>query len=336
LSEPSAAPPARRGPWLNAVLFVATVLSTFHVGRTLWAGAGPDAPWYAGWTFAVPLLAILLSHELGHYVAARAHRVEASLPYFIPLPFLFGTLGAIIRMRGRIEKRHALLDIGAAGPLAGMAVGLPLLVYGIATSEVRPTQPGIWLLEGHSLLYEGLLLAIHGGIPPGHDIYLNSVALAGWVGLFVTMLNLIPVGQLDGGHVAYALLGERQDRWSGRVLSLLPLLGVGVCTYYGLRGHLGGLRGWDLVGEALVGLNWLVWFGVLHLLRRLTGRAHPPVDPGELGRGRRVVALTCLALFFLIFMPVPMRSVVIPGADGQVEVPAEPASSGGVGPPRGT
>ena len=193
-----------------------------------------------------------------------------------------------------------------------MAVGLPVLIYGIATSEVRPQQPGVWLLEGHSLLYEGLLLLLHGGIPAGHDIYLNSVALAGWVGLFVTMLNLIPVGQLDGGHVAYALLGPRQDSWSARILSVLPALGLLVCGYFGIKGYLAGMRGWDLLGEAMVGLNWFVWFGVLHLLRRFTGTAHPPVDPGELSPARRIVALACLALFFLIFMPVPMRSVIIP------------------------
>ena len=299
-----------RVPWANLALFAATVVSTFWAGRQ-WS---EDARWWGGWVFAVPLLAILLCHELGHYVAARRHRVDASLPYFIPLPFLFGTLGAIIRMRGRIRERNALLDIGAAGPLAGMAVALPVVVYGIATSEVRPTQPGVWLLEGHSLLYKGLLLAIHGGVPQGHDIYLNAVALAGWVGLFVTMLNLIPVGQLDGGHVAYALLGERQDRWSGWVLLLLPLLGVGVCAYHGIRGWATGLRGLDLAAEATVGLNWFVWYGVLMLLRHLTGRAHPPVDPGELTPGRRAIALACLVLFVVIFMPVPMRSIVIPGA----------------------
>jgi membrane-associated protease RseP (regulator of RpoE activity) len=226
---------------------------------------------------------------------------------------VFGTFGAIIRMRGRIPTRNALLDIGAAGPLAGLAVALPVLVYGVSISEVMPQGPGAYLLEGHSLLYELLLWVIHGPIPEGSDIFLHPVALAGWVGLFVTMLNLLPIGQLDGGHVAYALFGLRQDRVSTVVLALLPVLGIAVCGYFGVRAFLGGADNEELVTEATVGLNWIVWFAVLSGLRRLTGTRHPPVDASPLSPARRLVAVLCLGMLVMIFMPVPIRSVVIEG-----------------------
>jgi len=297
--------------WINLVLFLLTVVSTFFVGRG-WATVGDEPPpWYAGYIFAVPLLSILLFHEFGHYIAARIHKVDASLPYFIPLPIVFGTYGAIIRMRGRIRKRDALLDIGAAGPLAGMAVALPVLIYGIAVSEVRAQEPGSYLLEGHSLLYELLLYLVHGPIPEGHDIFLHPIALAGWVGIFVTMLNLLPIGQLDGGHVAYALFGARQDRQSEVFLHLLPVLGLVVCGHFGLQAYFEGLRGEELIAEATVGLNWIVWFVVLKVLHRFTSRRHPPVDPGRLSPMRKVIAVGCLLMLVLIFMPVPLRSVVI-------------------------
>lgn len=310
--SPEQEPTGCRNHWINLLLFLLTVVSTFYVGRD-WAAVPDELPpsWHAGWIFAVPLLSILLFHEFGHYIAARLHKVDASLPYFIPLPYVFGTFGAIIRMRGRIRKRDALLDIGAAGPLAGMAVALPVLIYGIAVSEVKAQEPGSYLLEGHSLLYELLLYLVHGPIPEGHDIFLSPIALAGWVGMFVTMLNLLPIGQLDGGHVAYALFGPRQDRFSQWVLRLLPVLGLVVCGYFGLKGYLAGLRGADLVAELIVGLNWIVWFVVLNVLHRLTSRRHPPVDPGSLSPVRKVIAVACLLLLVLIFMPVPLRSIVI-------------------------
>jgi membrane-associated protease RseP (regulator of RpoE activity) len=314
-STQAPAPARPRRPWINVVLFLATLVSSFIAGY-FWVGGptgGPLPPWYAGWVFAVPLLAILLCHEFGHYIAARIHKVDASLPYFIPFPLVFGTLGAIIAMRGRIRKRDALLDIGAAGPLAGMAVALPVLIYGLTLSEVRLQTPGEFILEGHSLLYELLLWALHGPIPPGHDIFLHPSALAGWVGLFITMLNLIPVGQLDGGHVTYALLGPIQNRLSKAILGVLPLLGLGVCGYFGVTGYLSGLRGSALVEELTTGANWFVWFVLLLLMRRFSGKDHPPVDPGpKLSWPRTIVGVACMVMFVLIFMPVPMRSLVIP------------------------
>lgn len=314
MAETEQGPTRRRLPWLNMVLFLATAVSTFFVGLG-WAApfypADTGPPWYAGWVFAVPLLSILVCHEFGHYIAARRHHVDASLPYFIPFPLVFGTFGAIIRMRGRITERKALLDIGAAGPLAGMMVALPVLVYGLSISEVQPQQPGNYLLEGHSLLYELLLYLLHGPIPEGQDIFLHPVALAGWVGLFVTMLNLLPIGQLDGGHVTYALLGERQDRLSGVLLWLLPLLGAILCSYHGISAWQRGLRGDALWEEAFIGANWFVWFVVLMLMRRYAGKRHPPVNPGKLSAGRTAVGVFCLLLLVLIFMPVPIRAVTV-------------------------
>jgi membrane-associated protease RseP (regulator of RpoE activity) len=299
-----------------ALLFALTVLSVFFAGglwcRTLPVDGGVGA-WVwgalAGWPFAVPLLAILLVHELGHFAAARIHRVEASLPYFIPAPFLspFGTMGAVIAMRGRIRSRDALLDIGASGPLAGLVIALPVLAIGIHASAIEPlSRP--YLLEGQSLLYLAMKRVFAGPIPHGHDLTLSPTALAGWTGLLVTMLNLVPVGQLDGGHVAYALFGPRQDRYA-RVahFSLLLVALFNLVRFVGphvAAGHSEALGG--AIGNSTF---WLVWFGLLLLMRRLAGgENHPPTDPGELSPKRRVVAIATLSFFVLLFMPTPWSS----------------------------
>jgi len=282
------------------VLFGLTVLSVFHAG-TFWLGE--PAPLWKGWTFGVPLLAILVGHEFGHYFFARRHRVDASLPYFIPVPWAFGTLGAIIKMRGRIPTRNALLDIGSAGPIAGIVVAIPVLCIGLSLSEVAPIRPG-GLLEGQALLYLLLKRIVVGPIPDGYDVYLHPTALAGWVGLFITMLNLLPVGQLDGGHIAYALFGEKQNRYSRWAHLLLFPLGV-VVGIWSFASHV-------LAGEALLvalprlseGLNWIVFGGVLFVLRAIGGANHPPTGPEPLGPVRRVVGWACLALFASLFMPV--------------------------------
>jgi membrane-associated protease RseP (regulator of RpoE activity) len=300
-SEAAAAPPPPRGPWVNVALFLATVVSVFWVGASNWSGE-EDAPIWKGWTFAVPLLSILLCHEFGHYVFARLHRVDASLPYFIPFPFfLFGTLGAVIKMRGRIGTRNALLDIGAAGPIAGLVVAIPVLCVGLAHSDVAPIRPG-GLLEGQAILYVAIKRMVIGPIPDGFDVYLHPTALAGWVGLFITMLNLLPVGQLDGGHVAYALFGEDQDRHSRWLHRLLPVAGVGI-SCWSVWSH--REKGWGALMHAGEGLNWVFFALVLFLIHR-GGLRHPPTGPAPLSPGRRVVAWACLALLVLLFMPVPM------------------------------
>ncbi|MFW6051608.1 MAG: site-2 protease family protein [Myxococcota bacterium] len=298
------------------VLYALTVLSTLYAGARL-VQPGPvetadllrPEVLLSGWTYALPLMAILTCHELGHYVMAQRHRVDASPPYFIPLPFvIFGTLGAVIRMRGAIRSKNALLDVGAAGPLAGMVVALPLVAYGIATSSVEPVpDDAVLIIEGRSLLYLGLLWLLKGPIPPGHDILLNPVAFAGWTGLFVTMINLLPVWQLDGGHVAHALLGDRQHRLSRRVHRLLPVIGIAVSLFYGGRSWLRGDEPARLVYGVMAGMPWVVWALVLLLLMRLGGREHPPTGAEPLTPGRRTTAVLTLALFVLLFMPAPLR-----------------------------
>lgn len=302
-------PERRRNYATNVGLFVATLVSVLLAGnQEMLFGQEPFTlrNLVKGWTFAVPLMAILLAHEFGHYIAARIHRVSASLPYFIPMPISpFGTMGAIISMRGRIGSRKALLDIGASGPLAGMVFALPILVWGLLHSEVKEIT-GSGLLEGQCLLYSLLKWLTVGPIPEGSDVFLHPTAFAGWVGLLITMINLVPVGQLDGGHVAYALLGPRQNTIAKVVhFGLLGVFAVNF-GYHFLRG-----MGTEPVGETVgrafeMSMFWLVWFGFLFLLRAFSGGNHPPTEPGELGRGRKVIAIATLLLFVLLFMPTPL------------------------------
>lgn len=308
--------PAPRKYRTQLLLFVVTVFSVFLAGAQ-YAGP-PDAPGDAetgllrflatGWPFAIPLLAILLFHEFAHYIAARVHRVEASLPYFLPLPLMspFGTLGAVIAMRGRIRSRNALLDIGASGPLAGMAVAIPMLVVGLTLSRVAPQAEGHYMQEGQSILYLALKRVVVGPIPDGYDVHLHPTAVAGWVGLLVTMLNLLPWGQLDGGHVAYALFGAKQDRYARLFrLALLPLFLMNLARFV-----LPVLRHRSDMPLDLAISNsmfWFTWFIVLGVISWLSGgAAHPPTEPGELSPRRRVVAIVTLALFLLLFMPAPL------------------------------
>lgn len=320
-------PPARPGlgRWRVALgLFVLTLLSTFSVGTSQVLG---KAPWEVaaevsarggwamlragcwalgkGWVFAVPLLSILVVHELGHYVMARWHRVPASLPMFIPFPNLFGTMGAVIAMKGRIRTRDALVDIGAAGPLAGLAVALPVTALGLALSKVEPVagRTGI-LVEGDSLLYLLLKRAVVGPIPAGHDVWLHPVAFAGWAGLFVTMMNLLPVGQLDGGHVAYALLGPRHDRISRWVLGVLLAHAVGVAVWCLAQAR----WSWD-AANLTPAVIWGMWALLGRGLLRMSGDKHPPTNDDAASPARRAVALVTLVCFVLLFMPLPIRLV---------------------------
>jgi membrane-associated protease RseP (regulator of RpoE activity) len=291
-----------------AVLFVLSVASIFLAGST-YAGQH-ETTWAAikalhtGWTFAVPLLAILLAHEFGHYIAARLHRVPASLPYFLPLPFvsLFGTLGAVIAMSGRIRSRNALLDIGASGPLAGMVVAIPVLAIGLATSRVEPV-PVHGLQEGQSLLYWAMKAAFVGPIPPGQDVILSPTALAGWAGFMITMLNLFPWGQLDGGHISYALFGERQNRAAPWLRAGLLVLTAFNFVSFAIPIAQGRLA-MPWTGALLNSSSWLVWWIVLGVIAAASGSAdHPPCEPEPLSSARKVVAVTSLVLFVLLFMP---------------------------------
>lgn len=267
--------------------------------------------WFGGPAFAATLMTILACHEAGHYVLARRHGVDVSLPFFIPMPpqVSFGTMGAVIRMRGRITDRNALLDVGAAGPLAGLVVAIPLLVIGLQRSEVGPIQPGA-LLEGNSLLYLLLKLAVFGRVLPdgSTDVQLHPMAFAAWVGILVTMINLIPIGQLDGGHVLRAWIGDRHERVSAVLHAGLLVAGAlvagGLLALARARG-----AGWgEAAGWAVpAALPWVVWAALLAGLRRAgDDEYHPPVGGAPLTAGRRRLAAAMLVVFVLILTPVPL------------------------------
>ena len=231
---------------------------------------------------------ILGAHELGHYFAARYHKVPVSLPYFIPMPFsIIGTLGAFIRLKAPIKNRRALLDIGAAGPLAGFVFAVPILLIGLASSETTtPPESGGYMLEGNSILYALMKIAVFGRFLPdgSEDVLLNQVAWAGWVGLLVTALNLIPLGQLDGGHIAYVLFGRRAKALFWPVIFGLVALTLITSTP-----------------------TWAVWIILLFFAGRRY--AEPLDDVTELDGRRRAIAIFTLALFFLVFVPIPLRFV---------------------------
>jgi membrane-associated protease RseP (regulator of RpoE activity) len=306
--EPGAAPVQPVASFrlgLSVSLFILTCASTTFA-YAYWF----EQPLAQALAYSCPLMAILLAHELGHYIAARIHSVPASLPYFVPLPLPpLGTMGAVILNPERIASRNALLDIGAAGPLAGMCVALPVLAYGIEHSPIAAQPSGGYLMEGRSILYSGLLRLLKGPIADGFDIQLSPTAFAGWAGLLVTMLNLIPALQLDGGHVAYALLGERYERVSRIVrLSLLPLA-LAVSLGYGLPAYAAGKRGDDLWAYISPGTQWLLWWALLSVAARAMKREHPVTDPGPLSATRRKIGWLTLGLFVLLFMPTWLRFV---------------------------
>jgi membrane-associated protease RseP (regulator of RpoE activity) len=313
---PALAPPRGRALVVPVLLFLATCSTVLWTGANYVTGADPTsfAELLRGWPYAVPLMSILTCHEFGHYIAARRHGVAASLPYFLPLYKLspFGTLGAVITMPP-IRSRNALLDVGAAGPLAGLAVAIPALWVGLSLSPVQPQLSGDYLQEGQSLFYWLLKLLVWGRIPEGYDVVLHPTAMAGWVGLFVTMINLIPWGQLDGGHIAYALLGPLQNRVARKVR--WAVFGF---FLYNLLSFVGPvlLRRSSMPLEVAIGnsLTWLVWFVLLGVMGRFSGREHPPCEGGPLTPRRRQVAIACLALFVLLFMPTPWASY--PAAGG--------------------
>jgi membrane-associated protease RseP (regulator of RpoE activity) len=244
-----------------------------------------------GFAFALPVLAILLAHEMGHYLYCRHYGLPATPPYFLPAPLGLGTFGAFIRIRGAIRSKRVLFDVGVAGPIAGFVALLPFLVYGVAHSapatvqRVPESSAAMFLyLPGKSLLYQALVRFFHGPLPA--DVILNPhpFALAAWVGCFATMLNLLPLAQLDGGHLLFAVVGRRQFRVA-RLLWLVLLAG---------------------------GFVWPGWF-LWSLIVLVMGLRHPPVvDEAEpLDRRRRWLAVAALAIFVLCFMPVPISSIAI-------------------------
>lgn len=298
---------------LHALLFVLTCGTTFVAGAQL-AGSFDLR---AGAQFAGTLMTILLCHEMGHYLVARRHRLDVSLPYFIPLPpfVSLGTMGAVIRMRRPISDRNQLIDVGAAGPLAGLVAAVPLLVIGLSLSPLSQVTAEGAVTEGNSLAYLALKFLVHGRYLPaadGTDVQLHPMAFAAWVGLLITMINLIPIGQLDGGHIAAAWLGPRHERLSGWLHRLLLVVGAAVVAFLlaEARSH-----GWSwkdaLIRAASAGLPWLVWAVLLLVMRRLSGGVyHPPVEGAPLSPGRRALALAVLVVFLLLFTPIPLREAI--------------------------
>ncbi len=264
-----------------------------------------------GLAFSATLMTILLCHEMGHYLVARRHQIDASLPYFIPMPpyLTFGTLGAVIKMKQPIADRDKLLDVGAAGPLAGLAVAVPLLTIGLLMSEVGTIEPGA-VLEGNSIFYLSIKAIIFGRILPAGttDVQLHPMAFAAWVGILVTMINLIPIGQLDGGHVLRAWIGDRHEKVSLVLHKLLLVVAALVCAGMMIVAMAWGHDWLDALAWAAPGATpWLTWALLLFLLRRASdGVYHPPVGEGALTPGRRRLALAVLVVFLLILTPVPL------------------------------
>jgi membrane-associated protease RseP (regulator of RpoE activity) len=282
-------------PWLNVVLFALTCLSTAVVGTalmTMYANPADDfAPFVGqmvrsplvllkGLPFSLAIMTILLGHEMGHYLTCRYYGISATLPYFIPAPTLVGTMGAFIRIKSPIQHRAALLEVGIAGPIVGFVLAIPTLMIALAKSGyVTPDSSGMGIELGEPLIFK-LMEAIMGKTPPpGMSINLHPIGIAAWFGFFATALNLLPVGQLDGGHVSYALFGRIHKRISQAFLfTLIPL----------------GLFYWQ---------GWLLWTTVLLFI----GFRHPVTLDDSLPLSRRHVWLgwIALAMFVLCFTPMP-------------------------------
>jgi hypothetical protein len=283
---------------INLILFLLVIPSTLFAGALSepefaailtqegFSITGVLANLWRGWPFSLSILLILGAHELGHYFAARYHNVPVTLPYFIPFPSIIGTMGAFIRLKAPIKNRRALLDIGAAGPLAGMVFAIPILFIGLYTSDLVAATGSLGLREGNSILYGLSKVLVFGEWLPSSevDVGLNQVAWAGWVGLFVTGLNLIPVGQLDGGHISYVLFGERARRffWPAIIALIALSLLTGVTT-------------------------WWIWVALLFVFGR--AYAQPLDDVTPLDPRRRAIAIFSLILFFLVFVPVPLQTI---------------------------
>ena len=240
--------------------------------------------------------------------------MAVSLPYFIPMPpqLTFGTLGAVIRMKQSISDRNALFDVGAAGPVAGLVVAIPMLVIGLHLSEIGPTKPDDFI-EGNSILYALLKFAVFGRWLPseGVDVQLHPMAFAGWVGLLITMINLMPIGQLDGGHIARAALGQSHEKWSGRLHIALPIIGLLIGSIMFSNARSADRNITDSLSYAQSGLlPWLVWTAMLAWMRRQAGEYHPPVGDTPLDPRRRTYALGMLIIFVLIATPVPFHSAL--------------------------
>jgi membrane-associated protease RseP (regulator of RpoE activity) len=305
-------------PWTNVVLFVATVLSTLLVGAVGWYYVPPSEiasnplALLRAWPFTAAVLGVLGVHELGHYAMSRYHDVDASLPYFIPVPTIFGTMGAVIRMRGKMPNRKALFDIGVAGPLAGLAATVVVTAVGLSLDPVTVPQRLVEDSDAFVLADPPLLELIAGvmgeSLQYGPNRTVNPVVIGGWIGMFVTFLNLIPVGQLDGGHMLRAMLGRRQESLNAVVP--LGLFGIAAFLHYGFHLMLGEQFLLWTFPQVPLGLQdsvmlWTIWGGFTVLLA-FNGPA-TPVQEDPVGWRRQVVGALTFALGLLCFTPVPFR-----------------------------
>ncbi|MCF2239629.1 site-2 protease family protein [Halobacterium salinarum] len=284
-------------PWTNVALFLATLASTLFVGAN-WYYVDPFSPAVVrAIPFTLAVMGVLGTHELGHYVMSKHHDVDATLPYFIPFPSLFGTMGAVIRMRGRMPSRNALFDIGAAGPLAGLVAAVVVSVIGLVLPPVT-VPPGVansasavHVDFGYPLLLRGIAAVLGEQFAYADPrTAVNPVVMGGWIGMFVTFLNLLPVGQLDGGHILRSLVGET----AGRFAPLVPTALLSLGAYLWIVRDAGNAAG-----------IWLLW-GVLASVVSLSGTV-TPVDDRPLDRRRVALGVVTFVLGALCFMPVPIQ-----------------------------
>ncbi len=268
----------------HILLFIATFFTTLIAGALL----NGVIPWeepekiYRGLPFSLTLLLILMVHELSHYFTSRRHHVTASLPYFIPAPPIIGTFGAIIKMKPPIPDKRSLIDIGASGPIGGFIIAIIACVIGLSLSEVKPAGAlDGGLAFGSSLLFSFLSDLVLQTGPEEYDVMLHPVAFAGWIGLLVTSLNLLPIGQLDGGHIVYALFGEKHGLIAKITIPILIVMGITL---------------WP---------GWIVWA----ILMLIMGYKHPPVvyPHIQLDKNRKIIGWISLAIFILTFTPMPVQ-----------------------------
>jgi membrane-associated protease RseP (regulator of RpoE activity) len=291
-------------PWRHLILFLLTVGTTLLAGASHFASFYADfgsrpidlsqtALWVNGLWYSASILAILGAHEFGHYFACRYYGVDATLPYFLPAPLpLTGTFGAFIRIRQVIPGKRQLFDIGIAGPIAGFLVAVPVLLVGMSLSRVSalPDDMQGFVELGEPLLFQAVAWLVWGTPPDGYSVNLHPMAFAAWFGLLATALNLFPIGQFDGGHISYAVLGRK---------STIVTLGTVAA----------------LIGLTFVSSSWIVWTALTVVMLLAFGPRHPrTVDEDiPLDRGRMMLALAALAMFILCFTPAPIEPLDIVG-----------------------
>lgn len=268
--------------WINILLFIMTFFTTTMAQST--GGTSFREEFTSGLPFSLTLMTILSLHEFGHYFAARRFGVRATLPYFIPFPSLIGTMGAVIKTKSPIPHRRALFYIGAMGPIPGFVASLAAVVAGVYMSQVQPIiqlEPGTLITFGDSLLLKLITWSIHGTIAEGSGLVLHPVAFAGWIGFMLTSLNLMPAGQLDGGHILHALIGDRQ-RYAG----WLTLAALVALSFF-----------WP---------GWIVWVLIIMTIVMV---AHPHIHEtgGELSFAEKITGWSCMLILVLTFIPVPIE-----------------------------